>query len=1640
MSNSINLEINIDQKVSEKISEIKKESQHNKHWKIVDSFFKKWSFVHHHIESFAHFVNTTIPETIIEFAPFEYETENYKFSFEYKDVYIHKPCIMESDGSVTELTPMEARLRSLTYSGPIFIRVYKKFINKNTEEINESTETFSPGNLPIMVKSVLCRLYEASEKKLVDAKECIYEQGGYFIVNGTEKVLAGMERMAPNTVYVFDNKHDKDDIYVEISSIEEKARKAPVPFYIHQTMSSLLGRKSLRACINYFKKEFPVGILLKALGCLDFKDKILDNKLFSKLTGIDKRELNILIEYIVEESYHITSQENAFKYLDKIATTQGSTNIKSKAFVHAVLQKEFLPHIGIDEHSYYEKADFVIYMIQSLLLPIFKLTEFDDHDHYKNKRVDTSGPLLASIFKQSWAKLDRELKLAIRKKLDNGNNLKDVVLAQLINITHLTKDLNSVLATGTWSIIRSSKSKTGVSQVLNRFNYQSYLSHCRRLINPMPKNSILSKPRLLHNSSWGLVCCLTGDSKVLTTAGLKRIDQLDEKTHQVITVDLKTKEQIPSNIYNYFEMETDKIYEITTESGRVIKCTGNHPFPIMTIKGDEYIQAKDLQVNNMVLIKHYPIQVDNTNGKKLFISEKEYDLKIEDDTEQQLNKEQLIELGLLGTEVPIHKMEILARLLGLLWTDGWCNKLNECNKYSANFYLSSNEDAIDLMNDIKYLGFTETGIFYRENLFRGSVHSCYTIIRYGSFAKLMILLGSRTGKKAIIPSPDLPQWIKDAPLSVKREFLSAYQGGDGARFHVQTNERKRKGLKLKKKSELKYNYKMNPTRHYCEESVVQEKFQLMKSMSELFAEFGVMTEPFIYKKDRINSDGQKRKVVGFSIANDADNLIRYADTIWYRYSREKIFASAFIVEYLKTKKIMIDERKQLFERVKELEKTINNYAEIGRITGLDRRRVGLIIKKGIEPSEQKWSVNDFRKSKTQTDIVYSAIKSIKILPGEKVYDFTTISDNHNFISEHFTVSNCSETPEGHSIGLVKNMAFLEYISIGSDDKFILEILEDEGLQEHKESQDDWTIFLNGKIAGYYQNDYPYELIRELKLTGIIPYEISVYPNKEKYQIIINSDSGRVMRPLLVIKNNELVLTPDYIDSIANNKKTWIDMIRDGVIELLDAGEQEYAMICDDINILKKDKIIYTHAEIHPATIFGVCANTTPFANCDPAARLTYNSSMAKQSLSVPMTNFNHRMDTLMHVLHYPQRPLCQTRAMENMLYTKLPGGINACVAVTTYYGWNMEDATILNKASVDRGMFRSTFYKTYKDSESKVIGADERFGIPKDEKNIDKLGIDGIVEIGTYVKDGDVIIGKISNSVGTDGKIIKPRCISIKSGDDGIVDKVLLTVNPDGTRHVKVKIRSERIPEIGDKFCAPHSQKGVTGIIFQQEDMPFNSQGICPDIIFNCHSVPSRMTVGHLKELWAGKNAALSGTFQNATAFEKENQEDICKGLIDQGYTRYGEEVLYDGATGEMMKAQIFFGVCYYNRLKHMVRDKMHGRGSRGPITTLCRQPSEGKARDGGLRSGEMERDAYISLGASAILQQRLMNLSDKFKIAVCSNKKCGLFAIANPEKKIFICRACKNKKPVYIHIPYATKQLFLSLYALNIAPRIETD
>ena len=658
----------------------------------------------------------------------------------------------------------------------------------------------------------------------------------------------------------------------------------------------------------------------------------------------------------------------------------------------------------------------------------------------------------------------------------------------------------------------------------------------------------------------------------------------------------------------------------------------------------------------------------------------------------------------------------------------------------------------------------------------------------------------------------------------------------------------------------------------------------------------------------------------------------------------------------------------------------------------------------------------------------------------------------------------AETPEGGSIGIVKNLSYMTHVTIPSNSEplceIILPLIKELNDCNFEDLQNNVKVFINGSWVGISTN--PEDLYNKLKLmksNGIINIYCSIVFNYNLKEIKICNDAGRMCRPLLRVKNNKLLVDTKTIHNLVNKKITWNDLLinntnNDSIIEYIDSYEQNNGMIATDpdklINNSEKYIYKYTHCEIHPSTIFGILASCIPFPEHNQSPRNTYQSAMGKQAMGVYVTNFDNRMDKTAYVLSYPMRPLVDTRIMNLLNLNEIPSGEQVIVAIGTHSGYNQEDSILFNKGSVDRGLFQATIYHTEKDEDKKISGDDEIRTKPDKSNtkcvkfaNYDKINKNGIVDENTLIEDRDIIISKIipiKENKNDHTKIIKYEDDSriYRTHEETYVDKNCLDRNGDGYKFCKVRLRNVRKPVIGDKFSSRHGQKGTIGNIIPEEDMPFTADGLKPDIIINPHAIPSRMTIAQLKETVLGKVLLQLGLFGDGTSFGKLSIEEICKELQKHNYESKGNEILYNGLTGEQLSCSIFIGPAFYQRLKHMVNDKQHSR-SIGPMVNLTRQPAEGRSRDGGLRFGEMERDGMISHGASRFTKGRIYDASDSFRIHVCN--KCGLIVPFNNKENIHICRTCSNKTDFkYVEIPYACKLMFQELITMNIAPRLVTE
>jgi len=726
----------------------------------------------------------------------------------------------------------------------------------------------------------------------------------------------------------------------------------------------------------------------------------------------------------------------------------------------------------------------------------------------------------------------------------------------------------------------------------------------------------------------------------------------------------------------------------------------------------------------------------------------------------------------------------------------------------------------------------------------------------------------------------------------------------------------------------------------------------------------------------------------------------------------------------------------------------------------------------------------------------------------------------------------NETPEGQNCGLVKNAAQMIDVSEEVAEADVKELLREAGVDS---SPAGWAegsrIHVNGDIFGLHKN--PTKLVNQFKRRrrqGRIRSEVSIRHDSENRDVFINTDRGRILRPLLVLEDGDLNLSKESLENIRSGEWTFNDLVSNGVVEWVDAEEEEDLLVAprpfdlpmsspennrpinpanvewlnlgeeqishanlrvevhmpngesvfeefsvplnyyqEDIDALRRKQkrknliLVYTHVEIDPQLILGVCASLVPYPEHNSTPRVTGGTAMVKQSLGLPSANYRLRPDTRMHVMHYPQQSIVGTRAMKTTNFAQRPGGQNFVVAILSHHGYNMQDAVVINRAAVERSLGRSSFIRTY-NAENKRFpgGQEERIEIPgtgldeikglKSWESYTHLERDGLPTPETFLSsvggESSVLVGKTSPPRFLEeahGHFLQAQerresAMMVRHGESGWVDNVYVTESLDSTLLCRIVVRSEKIPEIGDKFASRHGQKGIIGRLVDEQDMPFTVDGVVPDLIINPHAIPSRMTVAHVLEMVGGKVGAMEGRHIDGTAFSGEKEDSLRAGLLRNGFAHTGRESMMSGETGEAYEAEIFAGVIYYQRLHHLVSSKLHAR-SRGRVQILTRQPTEGRARQGGLRFGEMERDCLIAHGASMVIKDRLLDESDGWPLQVCNNSGCGHIAYYDWKRRTPVCPICGDRADVHtVQTSYAFKLLLDEMKSLGVAMRLELE
>ena len=1015
---------------------------------------------------------------------------------------------------------------------------------------------------------------------------------------------------------------------------------------------------------------------------------------------------------------------------------------------------------------------------------------------------------------------------------------------------------------------------------------------------------------------------------------------------------------------------------------------------------------------------------------------------------------------------------------------------------SASFSMGTHGDAEMLSADICDIGFADAPISKRQTTVtthdtgREAIHTTFRLQYSGAFPALCIALGFPSGKRVTSPSEPLPKWVMLGSLDVKREFVAGLWGGDGASLTTYPRAGKPRAHTTSAGAFIQH----KATEH------VESLRAWMIQVTDLLGDFNISTTPVIIRAPSAGS-APGRLRVKFSLSSTPDNLVRFVDNIGYRYSCTKSAKAAWLGEYLRYKKHRIDERVALKQEVFEYFDAGLRPFQIAARCGMKYRQVASILEgrqnnRTLPPRDLMTPAEFEQITDPSGSILWIPIKSIEQVPSEVVADFTTISKFHSFVANNFVSSNC---------GLIKNLACTAYIRIGVRSSIVtqlltsffgvtpLQLVAQEGDTENPHSAVPNKVALgcarvlvNGDIVGTVQD--PAVLVRSLRdarRSGTIPLTLSIV--RTDYGVLVHSDAGCVLRPLFVVEQlHKLPTLLQDANPQTRDPSLWRRLERAGVVEFLDTEEEAQMRVAVLPSDLQKEPGQYTHLELHPISILGFCAALIPFSEHNQGPRNMYQASMAKQATCAPGTNFMHRWDGTMHVPHYSQKPLVQT-VMDDLLHiNEQPMGTNLIVAICTYTGYNQEDSVVFKRSFLDRGGMRSTKYTTHRDDERRSGADQECFEDPTKTPgcvgikyaDYSKLGRGGHVRVGERITKGTAIIGKTmtTTEIGLDvrggGRVAagygaagapgsrptftkRDRSTLYEGREPVVVDKVMLTTNRDGMRSTKVRLRTIRVPQVADKVSSRHGQKGTIGKIMAPEDMPFISAGpnagMIPDAIISPHCIPSRMTLGHIIESLLSKLGAATGHIGNGTPFQRPHEdaqdtvETIGRALKDAGMHPHGYHSMTNGITGEPMEALIFMGPVFYQRLKHMVEDKIHGR-TRGPTSCTTRQPMEGRAKKGGLRLGEMERDCLLSHGASDFLRDRMLFASDKYEVPICTG--CGHLAINGHNTSVGLtvheqayCRHCPKGTPARtVEMPYACKLLTQELAAMHVGLRYQLE
>jgi len=1544
-------------------------------WDILDTYFQKGGsaesvnpLVKHQIDSYNKFIDSTLSHIVTGFNPIkitntlknENGEQSHKISINVLQPSLTKPIYHLQDGTQTVMTPYIARMNKLTYSSSLYINVNVQIEVTNEdgviENFNKNIDGVFIGKIPVMVRSKACILQQMPAVGDDNNNECRYDYGGYFIINGSEKVLVSQDRINENKTLVFQPGNNNEGLYAEIRSMSDSSYLPPKTTSLN--MSGKLNHmgRIIRMSTSFIKTEVPVFVMFRALGVISDKE-ILQHIVHDIDEEDNKKIINELMA-CCEDACDVHTQENAEQVLIKVMTG-GNKSANVYELMRNNITNDFLPHVG---KNYRRKALYLGYMIRKMIRIYLGYESYDNRDSYMNKRIDTPGILMSNLFRQCYGKMTKEVKALIERELNlwraNPNSVATSDIISDINIHRYFRQslleswLKYSISTGNWGIktIGSFQNiRQGVSQVLNRMSYASTLSHLRRINTAMEKNGKLVQPRKLDNSQMGMIC--PAETPEGASVGL------------VKNMALSTSISVYMNSSFIRELLTDygvKIYNDTfsnnldsidshKKTSEYLKQLGNKDNVTVQVNGDIIgyhndpcgIYAKLKHLKRCGIIFPMTSIIWNIKGRSIIISTEAgrmYRPLLIVDYDKETGKKEL-------------RINKILREKNMTWQEYNKDKLFDAYVAPcADILNGSGEEGF-----IEYLDSDEINYamiaMYPSDLDKGmkgiSYPPCYTHCEIHP-SLMNGILGVNIPFSDHNQSPRncyqcISQTDKVLMSNGAYKTIKDMQIGDEVvSFDLKTKQRVHtKVINHYNKNTAKIVYNITVACGKTITATFDHKFMTNDGW-----------------KTCMNFD--KNTLIGIYMMsiNDKNNE---------NFTDEDIIIS--------------------------IKNYSDYYGEIGVVPlRFDNKMLPVIAKMAGYYMHDKLNFNsDYDMKSFHTDMQYIGFKEYGIHDTRSIIYMNAITEDISWIHK------CSD------------MVKIEFIT------GYLSAVYPNNLKDLQELQDIDNIVINDIVSDIMSQ---FEIPRDwyAKQSTILDFYKSVsFP----YNSGLQKDVA-ILSEYLMHKNYCNAVNIDKIRKVYS-LENWMEVVY-----------AEGDLIFVPFNQMNKSK----NTKISDITVESdnhnfITGSGFAVSNC----------AMGKQALGIYASNFNKRIDTMGNILNYAQKPLVYTKLSKYTASNELPSGTNAIVAIMTHTGFNQEDSIIINQSALDRGLYTSTYYKSVKEQCTKnhSTGEEEIFTNPtKNGSNTlkqfsyEKLDDNGHVPKNTHVEGSDIIIGKVMPKKANGVIVNQDNSVSLKPSDEGYVDMNYIGTNSDGYKFCNVRLRKNRKPEVGDKLASRSAQKGCIGMVYRHQDMPFTKDGIVPDIIMNPHAIPSRMTMAQLMECIMGKAGCHIGACGDSSPFSDCSVESIAKVLEMSGMERYGNEIMYNGRTGEQIKTEIFIGPTYYQRLKHMVADKVHSRGSNGPIVMLTRQPSEGRSKNGGLRLGEMERDCLIGHGISEFLKEKMLDTSDNYRLFICKN--CGLTANANPAKNIYKCNHCKlSTDIVQIRIPYAFKLLSQELYTMNI-------